>query len=147
MHGRCKEHNKHLCGSTNYDIIRKIKQSLDIPVIANGGLAKFSDVQKCMELTGVDGVMACESILEYPAFFDGDKTHDLDDLTLEYIDCFEQYPGEADMKTIRSHMFKFLYTGLSVHTDLRERLGRSKTVDELREVALELKERRKDEPP
>ena len=112
VHGRCKEHNKHLCGATNYDIIKKIKQALDIPVIANGGIAKFADIQKCIELTGVDGVMACESILEYPALFDNSKVHDLDDLTLEYIDLFEQYPGEADMKTIRSHMFKFLYTGL-----------------------------------
>ena len=112
VHGRCKEHNKHLCGATNYDIIKKIKQALDIPVIANGGIAKFADIQRCIELTGVDGVMACESILEYPALFDNSKVHDLDDLTLEYIDLFEQYPGEADMKTIRSHMFKFLYTGL-----------------------------------
>ena len=56
--------------------------------------------------------MACESILEYPALFDDSKIYDLDDLTLEYIDMFEKYPGEADMKTIRTHMFKFLYTGL-----------------------------------
>ena len=58
---------------------------------------------------------------------------------------FEKYPGEADMKTIRSHMFKFLYTGLQIHTDLRSKLGQSKTVEELREVAFEIKERRKDE--
>ena len=60
---------------------------------------------------------------------------------------FEKYPGEADMKTIRSHMFKFLYTGLQIHTDLRSKLGQSKTVEDLREVALEIKERRKDESP
>jgi len=88
-----------------------------------------------MDITGVDGVMACESILEYPALFDNSKVHDLDELTLEYIDLFEKYPGEADMKTIRSHMFKFLYTGLQVHTDLRSA------------VALELQKRRKDETP
>lgn len=82
--------------------------------------------------------MACESILEYPAFFDDRKIYDLDELTLEYIDFFEKYPGEANMKTVRSHMFKFLYTGLCVHTHLREKLGRSKTVDDLRSVALEL---------
>lgn len=91
--------------------------------------------------------MACESILEYPALFDNSKVHDLDELTLEYIDLFEKYPGEADMKTIRSHMFKFLYTGLQVHTDLRSKLGQSKTVEELRAVALELQKRRKDETP
>jgi len=44
VHGRCKEHNKHLCGATSYDIIRKVKQALDIPVIANGGIATFDDI-------------------------------------------------------------------------------------------------------
>ena len=42
-------------------------------------------------------------------------------------------------------MFKFLYTGLQIHTDLRSKLGQSKTVEELREVANEIKERRKNE--
>ena len=112
VHGRCKEHNKHRVGSANYDIIKKIKEHLDIPVIANGGIATFKDVEECLKLTGVDGVMSSESILEYPALFDPSKTYDMDELMLEYFDLYEKYKGEAELKTIRSHMFKFLHTGL-----------------------------------
>lgn len=123
IHGRCKEHNKHRVGSANYDIIRKIKQSLDIPVIANGGIATFKDVESCLKLTGVDGVMSSESILEYPCLFDPSQTYDMDDIMLEYLDLYEKYPGEGDLKTIRSHMFKFLHVGLQKHTDIRDILN------------------------
>ena len=73
--------------------------------------------------------MACESILEYPALFDNSKTHDMDDLVIEYIDLFEKYPYEADLNTVRVHMFKFLYSGLSKHLDLRNKLARARTFD------------------
>jgi tRNA-dihydrouridine synthase 1 len=43
VHGRCREHNKHLVGSANWNIIRKIKQTLRIPVIANGGISTYED--------------------------------------------------------------------------------------------------------
>jgi len=64
--------------------------------------------------------MSSESILEYPPLFDNSKIHDLDDIMLEYFDLFEKYPGEAQGRHLRAHMFKFLYTGLSKHTDLRD---------------------------
>jgi len=46
----------------------------------------------------------------------------------------EKYPGEADLKNIRSHLHKFLYTGLQVHTDLRDRLSDAKSLDVLKDV-------------
>lgn len=112
VHGRCKEHNKHRVGSANYDMIRKIKQTLSIPVIANGGIATYSDVERALEITGCDGVMSSESILEYPALYDPSKIYDMDELMMEYLELYEKYPGEADLKCLRSHMFKFLHTGL-----------------------------------
>lgn len=145
VHGRCKEHNKHRTGSVNYDIIRKIKQKLQIPVIANGGIGTFQDVQEALEQTGCDGVMSSESILEYPALYDNSKIYDMDELMLEYIDLYQQYPGEADLKCLRSHMFKFLYVGLQKYTDIRESLNQAKGFEAIKEVAFMMKERRKNE--
>lgn len=70
VHGRTREHKKQQTGPANWLIIKKIKESLRIPVIANGGMASFEDCVKCLEITGCDGVMSSESILEYPALFD-----------------------------------------------------------------------------
>jgi len=70
VHGRLKEHNKQRIMAANYDMIRRIKQTLKIPVNANGGISTFKDVENCLNLTGCDGVMSSEAILEYPALYD-----------------------------------------------------------------------------
>lgn len=44
VHGRCKEHNKHRVGSANHYMIKKIKETLKIPVIANGGISTWKDI-------------------------------------------------------------------------------------------------------
>lgn len=106
-------------GAANYNIIKKIKDTLQIPVIVNGGIATFEDVQEALNLTGCDGVMSSESILEYAALFDPSKVYDMDELCQEYIEMYEKYPGEADLKHVRAHLFKFLHQGLTEHTDLR----------------------------
>jgi len=70
--------------------------------------------------------MSSESILEYPALFDPSCLYDMDQLMIEYLEMYEQYPGEAEPRTVRAHMFKFLYTGLSKHTDIRDNLNQAK---------------------
>eukprot|EP00330_Aristerostoma_sp_ATCC50986_P008751 CAMPEP_0114587310 /NCGR_PEP_ID=MMETSP0125-20121206/10300_1 /TAXON_ID=485358 ORGANISM="Aristerostoma sp., Strain ATCC 50986" /NCGR_SAMPLE_ID=MMETSP0125 /ASSEMBLY_ACC=CAM_ASM_000245 /LENGTH=46 /DNA_ID= /DNA_START= /DNA_END= /DNA_ORIENTATION= len=46
-------------------------------------------------MTGVDGVMSSESLLENPALFSG-KVHDQDELALEYLELAKKYePDEA----------------------------------------------------
>lgn len=60
----------------------------------------------------------------------------MDDIMLEYIEMYEKYPGEADLKCLRSHMFKFLYTGLSKHTDIRDNLNKAKGYDPIKDIAL-----------
>lgn len=78
VHGRTREHKKNDVGPANWEIIRKIKLALKIPVMANGGMATYEDCLKCLEYTGCDGIMSSESILEYPALFDNSKLWDMD---------------------------------------------------------------------
>jgi tRNA-dihydrouridine synthase len=112
-------------------MIKKVKEALEIPVIANGGMATYEDCIKCLEYTGCDGVMSSEAILEYPALFDGSKILDIDDLALEYLQMVDKYPGESDLKSVRSHCHKFLHTGLKIHVDLRTKLAESKSLEEV----------------
>ena len=78
VHGRTREHNKNTVGPANYSIIRKIKENLSIPVVLNGGISNYEDVENALKFSGCDGVMSSEAILEYPALFDEGKIHDMD---------------------------------------------------------------------
>jgi len=139
VHGRTKEQNKQTVGSCNWDIITKIKQVVKIPVFANGGSHSYDDVLKCLETTKVEGVMSAESLLENPALFSG-KIVDLDDLASEYLNLCKIY--ETDSPCIRAHLFKILYTGLQIHTDLRDRLVSADKFEKFMDITLELKNRR-----
>ena len=48
VHGRLKEQNKEKVGECNWEMIKKIKETLTIPVVANGGIYQFSDVDRCL---------------------------------------------------------------------------------------------------
>ena len=131
----------------NYHIISRIKQTVKIPVIVNGGIACFSDIGQALQLTGCDGVMSSEAILEYPALYEPSKIYDMDDLCQEYMDMFEKYPGEADLSIVRAHLFKFLHEGLSEFTELRAELGQAKGIDGLKMIISKMRELRKDKTP
>ena len=75
VHGRIKEHKKNFIGPANWEIIKKIKQTLKIPVFANGGIRTIRDFHDCLAFTGVDGVMTSEAILENAAFFNDVTIH------------------------------------------------------------------------
>ncbi|TRY73474.1 hypothetical protein TCAL_05838, partial [Tigriopus californicus] len=68
IHGRTREQR---CQPVNLDVIRDVKQSLRVPVIANGDVKSLADAQRIREYTGINGVMTARGILENPAMFHG----------------------------------------------------------------------------
>lgn len=131
VHGRIKEHNKDFMGAANWDIIKKIKETMSIPVFANGGIRKLEDIKECMDYTGVDGVMTSEAILENPAFFEP-KFYHLEDLMLEYLEIAENY--NEVYSTVRNHLYKSLYSGFKVHLDLRDMLYKSECWETMKNI-------------
>lgn len=83
--GRTKDEIHEKQGPANWEMIRKIKAELDIPVIANGGIHKFEDIEKCLKATGCDGVMSGEAVLENPRLFNN-EIPDLDEVAMEYLE-------------------------------------------------------------
>ncbi|ODV63817.1 tRNA dihydrouridine synthase [Ascoidea rubescens DSM 1968] len=57
----------------NFEAIKIIKESVSVPVVANGDCFSLEDAHRIANDTGVDGVMAVRGILENPAMFSGYK--------------------------------------------------------------------------
>ena len=55
----------------NLEAIKHIKQSVQIPVVANGDIKTIEDVKTVKDATNIDGVMAARGLLENPAFYAG----------------------------------------------------------------------------
>ncbi|KAG6964069.1 hypothetical protein JG687_00006190 [Phytophthora cactorum] len=148
VHGRTKEMNKTAVREVDWDIIRRIKERLTIPVIANGGIETHEDIARCLEATGCDGVMSSEGLLENPALFSetnntpGENTSFLE-LARRYLECATLYPPASD-KIVRAHLFKILFQDLRVHSDLRDALAAAKSQKEMVEIVDELAVRLKE---
>ncbi len=67
VHGRSRE--KIYAGEVNFDEIAEVKQSVKIPVIANGGVFTAEDADVLSDRTGADGVMIARGALENPWIF------------------------------------------------------------------------------
>ena len=68
VHGRTKDQRGE---PVNLGAIKTIKQSVQIPVVANGDVKTLEDVETTASVTGCDGVMAARGILENPAMYAG----------------------------------------------------------------------------
>jgi len=68
VHGRTRTQRGH---PVNLQAIKTIRESLNIPLVANGDIKSVEDVQQVQEMTGVAGVMAARGLLENPAMYSG----------------------------------------------------------------------------
>ncbi|NXG20163.1 DUS4L synthase, partial [Grallaria varia] len=55
----------------HYDAIKTIKQSMSIPIVANGDIKTLKDAENVHHLTEADGVMVARGLLANPAMFAG----------------------------------------------------------------------------
>jgi nifR3 family TIM-barrel protein len=64
LHGRTRVQMYE--GMANWDIIREVKQSINIPLIGNGDVQTPQDAKRMIDETGVDGVMIGRAALGNP---------------------------------------------------------------------------------
>ena len=64
LHGRTRVQMYE--GTSNWDIIREVKQSVNIPIIGNGDVHTPQDAKRMLEETGCDGVMIGRAALGDP---------------------------------------------------------------------------------
>jgi tRNA-dihydrouridine synthase B len=128
-------------GTAKWDWIRRVKNILSIPVIANGDIFSVESAIACLEQTGADGVMCSRGTLGYP-FLVGEidrflKTGELSPApsTIERLTCAKEhlqnlyaYKGERGIFQARKHLTWYA-TGFPGAAELRTQLQAIDTVE------------------
>ena len=68
VHGRTR--SMLYSGVADWDMIRKVKEQLSIPVIANGDITDGEAAVRCLKRTGTDGLMTGRSVFGDPWIFE-----------------------------------------------------------------------------
>ena len=69
VHARTRNQSWH--ESANWDAIREIKETVQIPVVGNGNVQSQKDIQNIFKQTGCDGVMIGRAAIGNPWIFSG----------------------------------------------------------------------------
>ncbi|KAK5664043.1 hypothetical protein OQA88_257 [Cercophora sp. LCS_1] len=71
VHGRRREQKGHLTGLADWETLKWLREQLpqEVVMFANGNVLQHGDLEECLRVTGVDGVMSAEGCLSDPALF------------------------------------------------------------------------------
>lgn len=131
VHGRTRIQKGQLAGHANWEMIKKIKAALRIPVIANGSVERYEDIEECEKESNCDGLMSAGGLLRNPALFSGEVIKEVD-LFEEYMQFAEKYP--VRFSNVRAHMYKMLQKTLSTHNKYTQMMNVGKSIEEFRGV-------------
>lgn len=68
VHGRTRE--QMYCQEVNLDVIKDVKEAVNIPVVGNGGINTANDALKMLNYTGCDGLMLARGTMGNPWLFE-----------------------------------------------------------------------------
>lgn len=153
VHGRTRQ--QYYKPPVDYDIIRAVRESVSVPVIANGDIDSAKRAKEVMDITGCDLVMVGRATLGNPWIFSqinaylenpNVKIHtpDLEErlgVMIEHISKMVEYKGEHMAMLQARKLVVGYFKGMKGAAALRNEAGKIKTLDdlyELRQKALSL---------
>lgn len=153
VHGRTRQ--QYYKPPVDYDIIRAVRESVSVPVIANGDIDSAKRAKEVMDITGCDLVMIGRATLGNPWIFSqinaylenpNVKIHtpDLEErlgVMIEHIGKMVEYKGEHMAMLQARKLVIGYFKGMKGAAALRNEAGKIKTLDdlyELRQKALSL---------
>ena len=143
IHGRTRE--EYYSGKADWNIIRKVKEAVKIPVIGNGDVKTKEDAKKMFEQTNVDGIMIGRAAIGNPWIFEEvlnylegkeermvSNTEKLE-IMLEHINLEVNEKGEnVGIKEMRKHLAYYI-KNMKDASKLRDAINKISTKKELEE--------------
>lgn len=122
VHGRTR--TQFYSGIADWDIIRKVKEAINIPVIANGDIINGETAEKCFEQTKADGIMIGRASLGNPWIFSEiisylNKKENDDKYRIQNIKQNEELVKKETLRTILMH-YEMLTEEKGEYTAVRE---------------------------
>ena len=142
VHGRYRD--QLYTGTSNRNIIRKVKEAINIPVIGNGDITSPQDVKSIMDETGCDGVMIGRGTYGNPWIFNEIRQYFLKnhrtgvrppavikDTMRRHLNLAVSLKGEyTGIREMRPHLSWYL-KGLHGSAAMRNKICRAESVNEL----------------
>jgi tRNA-dihydrouridine synthase B len=136
VHGRTQKQG--YSGVADWEIIKKVKESVNIPVIGNGDVTSPEIFKKRLDESGVDAIMIARGAIGNPFLFKqindylSKGGYDVDSRIAhfdEYLTLAEK--NDIDFEIIKRHALSFT-KGMIGGAKFREKLAKIKEITELR---------------
>ena len=147
VHGRTR--SEFYTGKADWDIIKKVKEEVSIPVIGNGDIKTPEDAKKILEYTHCDGIMIGRGVLGNPWLIEQIQTYlengsvreikneERMEIIFKHIDLEVKEKGEnVGIKEMRKHICYYL-KGLPMASEIRNRINKLETEKEVKETLKE----------
>ena len=148
IHGRTRQ--QYYSGKADWDIIRRVKESVTIPVIGNGDIFTPEDAKDMFEKTGCDGIMVGRGAKGNPWIFreilsyletgvvpGRPSSEELVEMMIRHAKMQVEYNGElAGVRQMRKH-FAWYTAGYPHSAVLRGKINEIEKIDELEQVLFE----------
>lgn len=145
VHGRTRE--QYYSGKADWDIIRRVKEAVSIPVIGNGDITSGESVLAMREQTGCDGVMIGRASRGNPWIFSSllkyeetgimpkrPQASDVRAMILRHTELQMKYKGEyCGIREMRKHV-SWYTSGMKNSARLRDEINRAESYEELEKI-------------
>lgn len=142
VHARTRE--QYYSGKADWDIIRRVKEAVSIPVIGSGDIFTPVDAKNMLEQTGCDGLMIARGARGNPWIFEQIKAYldegilmhkpqfgEVMEMILRHTNLILEYKGEyTGMREMRKHVAWYT-SGYPGSAKLRNRINEIETLGDL----------------
>ena len=149
IHGRTRAQMYE--GAADWDIIKKVKKAVSIPVIGNGDIVSPESAKQMLEITGCDGIMVGRGALGKPWIFnrivhflntneiipepeDSEKI----DISLKHLDMTYGFKGQKGIFEMRKELSWYI-KGMKNATNVKNEINRIESIDLMKNLLLSYK--------